>query len=233
MSKTIFEKIQDIRVELRNAKLRMTGKNSFAGYEYFELEDFLPMLSILMKKHGITAIPSFTKELATLTAYNFDEPFDKVEITSPFGSAALKGCHEVQSIGAVETYQRRYLYQALFDIGEKDCLNATSNNTKNERTETPKQTLSSNDSSDYYEYNGNYTLSKKAKEKLDNLQEYELPPFMSYLTEQEVLDMGGSVNTVAWIRNTYNVKYFSDLTKEQADEIKRMLEEKKKEKENK
>ena len=72
----------------------------------------------------------------------------------------------------------------------------------------------------------------KPQAQLQRSFDNELPPFMSYLTEQEVIDMGGSVNTVAWIRKTYNVKYFSDLTKEQADEIKRLLEEKKKEKEN-
>lgn len=159
MSKTIFEKIQDVRVELRNAKLRMTGKNAFAKYDYFELDDFLPTLEVLMQKHKMTAIPSFTRELATLTAYNCEEPFDKVEITSPFGTADLKGCYEVQSIGAVETYQRRYLYQALFDIGEKDCLNATSN--KDESSDVGVQEQKT------------YTESKapKSLQKSMNLQE--------------------------------------------------------------
>lgn len=124
MADNLFKKIQDIRVELRNCNLTMTGKNTFAGYDYFELEDFLPQLELLMQKYRMTAIPSFTKDLATLTVCDFDSD-NTIVITSPFGSAALKGCHEVQSIGAVETYQRRYLYQALFDIGEKDCLNAT------------------------------------------------------------------------------------------------------------
>lgn len=32
--------------------------------------------------------------------------------------AALKGCHEVQNLGAVQSYLRRYLYMAAFDIGE-------------------------------------------------------------------------------------------------------------------
>ena len=41
------------------------------------------------------------------------------------GSAALKGCHEVQNIGAVETYQRRYLWVAALEIVEHDALDAT------------------------------------------------------------------------------------------------------------
>jgi hypothetical protein len=41
------------------------------------------------------------------------------------GSAQLKGCHEVQNIGAVETYQRRYLYVAAMAIVEHDALDSS------------------------------------------------------------------------------------------------------------
>ena len=40
------------------------------------------------------------------------------------GSAQLKGCHIVQNIGAVETYQRRYLYVSALAIVEHDALDA-------------------------------------------------------------------------------------------------------------
>lgn len=118
----LFEKIQTIREELRDMNLKPTGKNEFAKYNYFELDDFLPQLNKLMGKHKMTAVASFTNETASLTAINIEAPEERFVITSPFSSANLKGCHEVQCVGAVETYQRRYLYQALFDIGEKDGL---------------------------------------------------------------------------------------------------------------
>lgn len=119
----IFEKIQAVRVELRHTRLKMSGKNKFANYEYMELDDFLPALNELMFKYKITAIASFTREKATLTAIDCEKPEDRYTIESPLGTADLKGCHEVQCIGAVETYQRRYLYQAMFDIAESDGLN--------------------------------------------------------------------------------------------------------------
>lgn len=121
----IYEKIQAVRVDLENEHIRMTGHNEFAKYDYFELDDFIKPLNALMHKYKMTAYPSFTLELATLTAVNCEKPDETVTVTSPMGTANLKGCHEVQNIGAVETYQRRYLYQALFDITEKDSLNAT------------------------------------------------------------------------------------------------------------
>jgi len=37
----------------------------------------------------------------------------------------LKGCHEVQNIGAVETYQRRYLYTVSMAVVESDALETT------------------------------------------------------------------------------------------------------------
>lgn len=121
----LFEKIQNVRNDLQKANIKMTGKNTYAGYEYFELADFLKPLNELMAKYQMTAIPSFTSDLATLTAINCEDTTERFTISSPFSSASLKGCYEVQNIGAVETYQRRYLYQAMFDIAESDSLNAT------------------------------------------------------------------------------------------------------------
>jgi hypothetical protein len=40
-------------------------------------------------------------------------------------SANLKGCHEIQNLGAVQTYQRRYLYVLAFEIVEHDVLDLT------------------------------------------------------------------------------------------------------------
>ena len=121
----IYEKIQTIRVELKSKDIKMSGHNEYAKYDYFELDDFLAPLNELMQKYKMTAYPSFTPEFATLTVVNYEKIDEMFVIKSPMGSADLKGCHEVQNIGAVETYQRRYLYQALFDISEKDTLNGT------------------------------------------------------------------------------------------------------------
>jgi hypothetical protein len=40
-------------------------------------------------------------------------------------SAALKGCHEVQNLGAVQTYLRRYLWVAALEIVEHDAIDAS------------------------------------------------------------------------------------------------------------
>jgi SpoU rRNA methylase family enzyme len=110
------------RLKLQSTALNKSGYNKFAGYKYFELGDFLPTVQKIFTELGLCGVVSYTQELATLT---ITDGTDSIVITSPMGSAALKGCHEVQNIGAVETYQRRYLWVTAMEIVEHDVLDAT------------------------------------------------------------------------------------------------------------
>jgi SpoU rRNA methylase family enzyme len=109
------------RLKLQNTALTKSGHNKFAGYKYFELGDFLPTIQNIFNELGLCGVVSYTQDLATLT---ITDGTDNIVITSPMGSAALKGCHEVQNIGAVETYQRRYLWVTAMEIVEHDVLDA-------------------------------------------------------------------------------------------------------------
>jgi hypothetical protein len=105
--------------------LKKTGHNKFASYYYFELGDFLiPALSVF-HECGLLSVTSFDKDVATMMVIDIDKPDDRIVFTSPFGSAALKGAHEVQNVGACETYARRYLWVAALEIVEHDALDAT------------------------------------------------------------------------------------------------------------
>ena len=119
----VCKKLIEVRNELQTMPLSKSGHNKFAGYKYFELGDFLPAIQGLFKKHGLCDVISFTQDLATMVIYDTDDG-SSVTFTSPMGSAQLKGCHEVQNIGAVETYQRRYLYVTTLSIVEHDALDA-------------------------------------------------------------------------------------------------------------
>ena len=119
----VCKKLIEVRNELQTMPLSKSGHNKFAGYKYFELGDFLPAIQGLFKKHGLCDVISFTQDLATMVIYDTDDG-SSVTFTSPMGSAQLKGCHEVQNIGAVETYQRRYLYVTALSIVEHDALDA-------------------------------------------------------------------------------------------------------------
>ena len=121
---SVYKKLQEARILLQNTKLNKSGKNKFAGYEYFELGDFLPQIQNICKNVGLCGMVSFTADTAYLTIHE-TEGDGFVTFTSPMSSAALKGCHDVQNLGAVQTYLRRYLWTNAFEIVEHDALDAT------------------------------------------------------------------------------------------------------------
>jgi hypothetical protein len=120
----VYKKLSDARIKLQRTELTKSGHNKFAGYKYFELGDFLPAVQSIFNEVGLIDAISFTEDLATMVVYDVDDG-SSVTFTSPMGTANLKGCHEVQNIGAVESYQRRYLYVTACAITENDILDAT------------------------------------------------------------------------------------------------------------
>lgn len=131
----IHKKLMQARLELYQQDLKKTGENTYAGYMYFELEDFLQPAQEILANLGLCGLVSFTAEVATLTLVDMDGS-DTIVFTSPMGSAQLKGCHEVQNIGAVESYQRRYLWMTALEIVESSALDRTTADKKAKATPT-------------------------------------------------------------------------------------------------
>ena len=121
----VYQKLQIARLSLQEKKLTKSGKNKFAGYEYFELQDFLPTVQTIFSDCGLCAIYRVGFESATLTVYNVDKPEEEIVFTAPMAAAELKGCHPVQNLGASISYLRRYLYVNALEIVEHDALDAT------------------------------------------------------------------------------------------------------------
>ena len=113
----------DARIALQNASLKKSGKNTYAGYSYFELGDFLPAIQSIFHEKKLAGVVSFGLDLATLTIVDLEDG-SEIKITSPMSSAALKGCHEVQNLGAVQTYIRRYLWVSALEIVEHDAIDS-------------------------------------------------------------------------------------------------------------
>lgn len=118
----IYEKLMNARVALKAAGMKQSGNNSYAGYTYFDLADMLPQITAIEAEYKMLSVVRFGEELATLTIYNTEAPDENIEFSSPMSTANLKGCHEVQNLGAVETYIRRYLYLVAYEIVECEVL---------------------------------------------------------------------------------------------------------------
>ena len=132
----IYEKLQAARVELQKMKLKKSGKNKFAGFEYFELSDIIPAINQLFSDKKIFSQFSIADGLATLTVIDSEKPTDFVLFTSPTAELELKGCNSIQALGGVHTYLRRYLYMNALEIVESDLFDAVSG--KEEKKKTTK-----------------------------------------------------------------------------------------------
>ena len=121
---SVHKKLMQARVNLQGKTLAKSGHNKFAGYKYFELGDFLPSIQEIFFEIGLCGTVSFSSEEASLTITDTDDG-GEIVLKSPMSSAALKGCHEVQNLGAVQTYLRRYLWVSAMEIVEHDALDST------------------------------------------------------------------------------------------------------------
>jgi len=124
MSTLVYTKLMEARLTLQNTTLTKSGHNKFAGYKYFELGDFIPAIQKIFANLGLCGVISYTQDMATLTIMDMEDN-SKIEITSPMSTAALKGCHEVQNLGAVQTYIRRYLWVTAMEIVEHDAIDSS------------------------------------------------------------------------------------------------------------
>lgn len=122
---SVYKKLSDARIKLQQVKIKKSGHNKFAGYYYMQLEDFLPPIQEIFNELNLCGIVSYSEVEATLTIVDVENPMDRIVIHSPMSEAALKGCHAVQNLGAVQTYLRRYLWVAALEIVEHDAIDSS------------------------------------------------------------------------------------------------------------
>lgn len=137
---TLNQSIINIRVKLQNAKLKKSGKNKFAGFDYFELADFLPKLNDLMQEEGVNDLFNIEDGKATLTLIKgeerqvysipfilFDTPVNLKQEAKTGEIREVKSMQDIQYLGALNTYYKRYLYLNAFGITDGDVIDAMDN----------------------------------------------------------------------------------------------------------
>jgi len=122
----IYEKLQQARIDLMSKGIKKTGRNKFSNYDYYELEDFIVPAMNIFKTLGLCSFISYGQDRsASLTLVDTAKPEDKIVINSSPATCDLKGMHDIQNLGAVETYHRRYLYITLLEITESDTIDGS------------------------------------------------------------------------------------------------------------
>lgn len=121
---TVYSKLAKARVKLQETDIKKSGYNKFNNFHYFELKDFLPSINKINLELGILSIFIMGKEKATLTIVNVEKPEEKIEFELPPILSDVKGANNVQNLGATETYMRRYLFLAAYEITDGEVFDA-------------------------------------------------------------------------------------------------------------
>lgn len=121
--KNVTKKLADARVKLQSTKLKKSGLNKFAKFEYYELADFISEVNKINKELGILSMFSFDKETAKLDIID-TESSEVITFSIPVIQAEMKGNNPIQELGATSTYLRRYLYLIAYEIQENDTVDA-------------------------------------------------------------------------------------------------------------
>lgn len=199
----VYQKLNAAREDFHRSKLKKTGLNKFAGYQYFELSDFLVPALEIFKAHGLSGIVSFGKDVACLKIVNTEKPEDFLTIESPMSTAALKGCHEVQNLGAVQTYLRRYLWVAALEIVEHDALDATTGRKGDAPVITPKGGIGDDLPDDIKEY------LEELADKVTSLVKQDRPKEARFALESENLE----ADQKTWLWGKLDSKVRTAITK--------------------
>jgi hypothetical protein len=117
--KTIYAKLVEARKAFYELDVKKTGYNEYSNYYYFELSDILVPAMEVLAANDLMAVVSFEIEMATMRVMDIGTG-EGIVITSPMSTATLKACQPVQSMGACQSFVRRYLYIALLEIVESD-----------------------------------------------------------------------------------------------------------------
>lgn len=167
-NKNLYEKINLIKQEFLNKKIKKTGKNTYSGFEYYELSDITPALIELMNKYKVYSNICFNNDIAKMELVNIENINENVIITSPMITPEIKGANGTQQLGGAITYLRRYLYLIAFDIVEPDLFdksmgkdNSTEKATENQLAFIDSLMLDKKAICDYYKIEKITELTKE------------------------------------------------------------------------
>lgn len=136
----IYGKLLEARERFLAAGIKKTGKNTYAEFKYFTLDDIIPLKQKIFKDLGLTDVIAFYPDTACLTIYNADNPSEFINFTSQLAPDESLIKNPIQKVGAIQTYVRRYLYLLALDIIESDGIEELTDKPETEKKAPKKST---------------------------------------------------------------------------------------------
>ena len=130
----IYEKINAVRMALLKAGITK-DKQGF-NYAYIDLPQIEGIITEECNKVKLMTLINFPDGHATMTAIDLENPIPNpmrldmaqdpcsITISVPCESSMvdIKGSQQIQKVGGMMTYMRRYLYMQMFAISEHDSV---------------------------------------------------------------------------------------------------------------
>ena len=137
----IYEKMQQARVKLQEMKIKKSGYNKFADFDYFELKDFLPKVNEIFLDLKLFSKFDLLENEGILTIINSENPEESIVFSTPKATIDMKGQNGLQQIGSTHTYLKRYCYYNALEIIINDETEAAfgKNDNKNNSTQQNKK----------------------------------------------------------------------------------------------
>lgn len=132
-NKSIYEKLQNARAAFAAHGVGKGGKNKFSNYDYFQLNDILPLANKILNENRITPVFNLYTDEAELIIYDFDSDktitfrTDNADATT-LNKQGLPSNLEIQTLGSQHTYLKRYLYMNALEIAETDSIEEQTGN---------------------------------------------------------------------------------------------------------
>jgi ERF superfamily len=121
---SVYKKLQQARANLCALPLKKSGINKFAGYQYFELADFLPEIQQIFSTVGLCGVTDFSGDTRAALHVHETDGDGCVSFYSPLADATVKGATAIQIVGSQITYLRRYLWMQALEITDNDLVDS-------------------------------------------------------------------------------------------------------------
>jgi hypothetical protein len=136
----VYAKLIEARKQFLAAGVKKSGKNTYAEFKYFTLDDIIPVKTAIFEDLGLVDVISFGDTMSSLSLINVSNPDEVIVFMSPIREDESLIKNPIQKLGAIETYIRRYLYLLMLDIVEADAVEAVTDKPATDAPAPKKQT---------------------------------------------------------------------------------------------
>ncbi|RAP51206.1 MAG: hypothetical protein BZ133_03700 [Methanosphaera sp. SHI613] len=122
----LLAKIMQARKMFKDKGITKSGYNHFQNFAYYELKDIIPEAIEICIELKLATKFTYENNLYKLKVYDLENK-EQTEFCMPGKDYKNEGNinNQLQNLGKIQTYIRRYLYLQFLDITENDVVDAS------------------------------------------------------------------------------------------------------------